>query len=114
MVVFTKALLDGQFIVYKGDPLLDFGLISFLDKFVYKNPRARERLSGGSIMQALRSRTSSTPLNSKKFLAKPETQISEEDVSIIFYQTCTFVVEQFLLICLDFAIVEILLQILLG
>jgi ribosome biogenesis protein MAK21 len=84
VVVFTKSLLDGQFIEYKGDPLLDFGLISFLDKFVYKNPRARERLSGGSIMQSLRSRNIHAPLNTKKFLSKPEDQISEEDVCVSF------------------------------
>jgi len=79
VVVFARSLQNGEFIEYKGDPLLDFGLISFLDKFVYKNPRSRERLAGGSIMQSLRPRAPIVPLNSKQFLSKSENQIPEED-----------------------------------
>ena len=30
---------QGQYIKYDGDPLKDFTLIRFLDRFVYKNPK---------------------------------------------------------------------------
>lgn len=33
-------------IAYTGDPLKDFGLAPFLDKFAYRNPKSREKLKG--------------------------------------------------------------------
>ena len=35
-------LCQGQNISYPGDPLQDFTLIRFLDRFVYRNPKKQE------------------------------------------------------------------------
>ena len=37
------ALLQGQAISYPGNPLQDFTLIRFLDRFVYRNPKKKEQ-----------------------------------------------------------------------
>lgn len=37
--VFSHQVLQGKSIEYDGDPLNDFTLIKFLDKFVYRNPK---------------------------------------------------------------------------
>ena len=37
--LFAKQLLELKFISYDGDPLLDFSLASFLDRFAYKAPK---------------------------------------------------------------------------
>lgn len=39
VALFSKNLANGQKIVYTGDPLKDFTLIRFLDRFVFKNPK---------------------------------------------------------------------------
>lgn len=36
---------------YRGDPLQDFTLMRFLDRFVCKNPKQKVRDGGGSLMQ---------------------------------------------------------------
>ncbi len=36
---------------YHGDPLLDFTLMRFLDRFVRKNPKQKMSDHGGSLMQ---------------------------------------------------------------
>ena len=40
VVQFAQSVVSGEPIVYGGDPLRDFGLMPFLDKFVFKNPKA--------------------------------------------------------------------------
>lgn len=37
--LFARSLLDGRSIEYDGDPLQDFTLIRFLDRFVFRNPK---------------------------------------------------------------------------
>lgn len=39
---FTSDVFPGDVIKYSGDPLKDFTLIRFLDRFVYKNPKKNE------------------------------------------------------------------------
>ena len=52
VVQFARSVSKAEPISYAGDPLRDFGLMPFLDKFVFKNPKsARRRAAGGSIMQ---------------------------------------------------------------
>ena len=36
---------------YKSDPLQDFTLMKFLERFVFKNPKLKEGDHGGSLMQ---------------------------------------------------------------
>jgi hypothetical protein len=57
----ASALLDGDEIIYSGDPLRDFQPICFLDRFAFKNPKKGQKEAGalkaelktGSIMQPL-------------------------------------------------------------
>ncbi|XP_065161125.1 CCAAT/enhancer-binding protein zeta-like [Atheta coriaria] len=37
--LFAENILDGKKIIYTGDPLKDFTLIRFLERFVFKNPK---------------------------------------------------------------------------
>ncbi len=56
---FVASLLNGGGIRYAGDPLRDFQLTPFLDKFVFKNPKANTNTAGGSLMQPVASARSS-------------------------------------------------------
>jgi len=42
---------QGDYIEYRGDPLMDFALMRFLDRFVCKNPKQKISDHGGSLMQ---------------------------------------------------------------
>mmetsp|Transcript_56304 Transcript_56304/g.136534 ORF Transcript_56304/g.136534 Transcript_56304/m.136534 type:complete len:1030 (-) Transcript_56304:58-3147(-) len=73
-------------IEFDGDPLHDFGLSQFLDKFAYRNPKSREKLlkqqpkSAGAMHSRQASKLQSrlaTPLNDKSFLE--ETNVNEQD-----------------------------------
>ncbi|MGH0126400.1 UNVERIFIED_CONTAM: hypothetical protein FKN15_030264 [Acipenser sinensis] len=39
VALFARTVLQGDFIQYTGDPLQDFTLMRFLDRFVYRNPK---------------------------------------------------------------------------
>lgn len=52
--------LQGEYIEYSGDPLEDYTLMRFLDRFVYRNPKQRESDHGGSLMQRTSKLTAST------------------------------------------------------
>lgn len=43
--LWAEKLLNGEYIVYNGDPLLDFGLGNFLDRIAYKNPKSSDKMS---------------------------------------------------------------------
>ena len=45
------SFLQGEHIDYHGDPLSDFTLMRFLDRFICKNPKQKKSDHGGSIMQ---------------------------------------------------------------
>lgn len=47
----THTHTQGEYIDYKGDPLQDFTMMHFLDRFVYKNPKQQKGDHGGSLMQ---------------------------------------------------------------
>lgn len=76
-------------ITYAGDPLKDFGLAPFLDKFAYKNPKSKEKLANhykrGESIAERRSGTDgamqaykSLPVNDPSFLRKDD--VNEQDV----------------------------------
>jgi ribosome biogenesis protein MAK21 len=76
-------------ITYAGDPLKDFGLAPFLDKFAYKNPKSKEKLANhykrGESIAERRSGTDgamqahkSLPVNDPSFLRKDN--VNEQDV----------------------------------
>eukprot|EP00980_Cylindrotheca_fusiformis_P020613 scaffold7679_cov134-Cylindrotheca_fusiformis.AAC.4 len=75
-------------IEYTGDPLKDFGLAQFLDKFAYRNPKNREKVAGQYRRgQSVAERKSGTenqiqsrldlPMNDPTFLVKKD--VNEQD-----------------------------------
>jgi len=83
---FVQDLLKGEEIKYKGDPLQDFTLIRFLDRFMYRNPKKNEIEHGSSIMQPKEtsSRLKEEPVNSKNFIKKSEENVRQDE--LFFYQ----------------------------
>ncbi len=82
----SKFVNDIGRIEYGGDPLQDFGLAPFLDKFAYRNPKSREKMI--QQRQASGSRTGNRrsgnlesrlelPVNDPSFLDK--TDVNEQD-----------------------------------
>ncbi|XP_044748436.1 CCAAT/enhancer-binding protein zeta [Coccinella septempunctata] len=46
--LYAMNILNGQLIKYQGDPLKDFTLVRFLDRFVFKNPKQTDEFQSGS------------------------------------------------------------------
>ncbi|KAG1928747.1 CCAAT/enhancer-binding protein zeta [Pimephales promelas] len=90
VALFAKTLLQGEFILYTGDPLQDFTLIRFLDRFVYRNPKQMKgkQNTDATLMQPKYRRTlsnvKSLPVNCDEYLAKEESQIPVDEV--FFYR----------------------------
>ncbi|XP_077885504.1 CCAAT/enhancer-binding protein zeta isoform X2 [Ictidomys tridecemlineatus] len=79
-------LKKGNYIQYPGDPLQDFTLMRFLDRFVYRNPKPHKgkENTDSVVMQPKRKHfikdTHGLAVNSKEFLAKEESQIPVDEV----------------------------------
>ncbi|XP_067240807.1 CCAAT/enhancer-binding protein zeta isoform X2 [Chanodichthys erythropterus] len=90
VALFAKTLLQGEFILYTGDPLQDFTLIRFLDRFVFRNPKQMKgkQNTDATVMQPKFRRTlsniKSLPVNCDEYLAKEESQIPVDEV--FFYR----------------------------
>uniref|UniRef100_A0A3Q2ZBE6 CCAAT enhancer binding protein zeta n=1 Tax=Hippocampus comes TaxID=109280 RepID=A0A3Q2ZBE6_HIPCM len=85
--LFAKTLLQGDLIQYSGDPLQDFTLMRFLDRFVFRNPKPikRKQNTDTSVLQPKqRSHGSSLAVNSEEFLRQEESQIPVDQ--IFFYR----------------------------
>ncbi|XP_054616874.1 CCAAT/enhancer-binding protein zeta [Dunckerocampus dactyliophorus] len=87
--LFAKTLLQNDFIMYSGDPLQDFTLIRFLDRFVFRNPKqlkGKQNTDTAVVQpkQRWRSHVASLPVNSEEFLSKEESQIPVDE--IFFYR----------------------------
>ncbi|GKY95116.1 hypothetical protein MPSEU_000475500 [Mayamaea pseudoterrestris] len=74
---------------YNGDPLRDFGLLTFLDKFAYRNPKSSqhviERIKQGTSVGVRRSgrdniiqSLSTPPVNDSSFLHRQKVDVHEE------------------------------------
>lgn len=76
----ANILLEGEHIEYNGDPLKDFSLIAFLDRFILKKPKkSKETLS----KMANRYETTgvrSLLVNNKEFLELEEDEIPEDEI----------------------------------
>eukprot|EP00029_Vermamoeba_vermiformis_P005630 TRINITY_DN2009_c0_g1_i1.p1 TRINITY_DN2009_c0_g1~~TRINITY_DN2009_c0_g1_i1.p1 ORF type:complete len:1053 (-),score=358.53 TRINITY_DN2009_c0_g1_i1:41-3163(-) len=83
---FANYLLAGEDVLYEGDPITDFSLTSFLDRFSYKKPKKEPKVGSGSAMQPTHIRRVDIehPVNSQEFLNQKEHEISEQDT--FFYQ----------------------------
>lgn len=92
VALFARMLLSGHSIAYSGDPLEDFTLIKFLDRFVYRNPKkfkehARTMTSAGQHMSSKklsRDTMRSIPVNSYVYLGKKVDQIPVDE--LFFYK----------------------------
>lgn len=90
VALFAKTILQGEFIVYTGDPLQDFTLMRFLDRFVFRNPKQAKgkQNTDAIVMQPKCRRTFGNvqplPVNSEEYLAKEESQIPVDEV--FFYR----------------------------
>ncbi|XP_019965229.1 CCAAT/enhancer-binding protein zeta [Paralichthys olivaceus] len=81
--LFAKTVLEGGFIMYTGDPLQDFTLIRFLDRFVFRNPKqlkGKQNTDAAALMPRQRLPLHSLPVNCEEFLCKEESQIPVDEV----------------------------------
>ncbi|KAA0708953.1 CCAAT/enhancer-binding protein zeta CCAAT-box-binding transcription factor [Triplophysa tibetana] len=76
VIFFAKTLLQGEFIQYTGNPLQDFTLVRFLDRFVFRNPKQSKgkQNTDSTLMQPKCKRTfKSVPSEPGKFsIGTPE------------------------------------------
>ncbi|CAF0778724.1 unnamed protein product [Brachionus calyciflorus] len=87
VVVFANKLMNDEAVEYDGDPMEDFSLIHFLDRFVYKNPKRskekEDKKSKKSVFQPnrtiQRSSVKNLAVNSKEYLKLEASQIPEDE-----------------------------------
>ncbi|KAK3542423.1 hypothetical protein QTP86_025911 [Hemibagrus guttatus] len=90
VALFAKTILQGGHIQYSGDPLQDFTLIRFLDRFVFRNPKQTKgkQNTDATVMQPKHKQTMNNirtlAVNSEEYLAKEESQIPVDEV--FFYR----------------------------
>ncbi|KAM6279257.1 CCAAT/enhancer-binding protein zeta [Porphyrio hochstetteri] len=86
VALFAKTILEGNHIEYSGDPLQDFTLMRFLDRFVYRNPKVHKGKENTSsvVMQPKKKQfmkeMQNHAVNSKEFRAKDESKIPVDEV----------------------------------
>ncbi|NXF40751.1 CEBPZ protein, partial [Nyctibius bracteatus] len=86
VALFAKTILEGNHIQYSGDPLQDFTLMRFLDRFVYRNPKLHKGKENTSsvVMQPKKKQfmknMQNLAVNSKEFRAKDESKIPADEV----------------------------------
>jgi len=83
---FAQTLMKGEKLELDGDPLALFSLSSFLDRFVYKNPRAikHDRSSGG-LRTSRRPNSENDTINSASFLANAGTKAQNVRADEVFF-----------------------------
>jgi len=81
VAAFAQTTLEGKKVDYAGNPLQDFSLIKFLDKFVYRNPKKESKPKGSSLMQPLPSgRSKETPVNSRNFGKTAAVEVESDEI----------------------------------
>ncbi|XP_072120991.1 CCAAT/enhancer-binding protein zeta [Mobula birostris] len=86
VALFATTILQGNHIQYSGDPLQDFTLMRFLDRFVYRNPKQQKGKGNTDsiVMQPKQKLLFSDPhklqVNSKKFIEQEESQIPVDEI----------------------------------
>lgn len=84
-------LISGEKIVYSGDPLVDFTLVRFLDRFCFKNPKKfNEEERGPDPALAQRkyykpSGVKSIPVLSQNYLSQEKTDIPVDELFLYKY-----------------------------
>ncbi|NXU59333.1 CEBPZ protein, partial [Turnix velox] len=86
VALFAKTILEGNHIQYSGDPLQDFTLMRFLDRFVYRNPKHHKGKENTSsvVMQPKKKQfmkdMQNLAVNSKEFRTKDESKIPVDEI----------------------------------
>ncbi|NXX47560.1 CEBPZ protein, partial [Tricholaema leucomelas] len=86
VALFAKTILEGNHIQYSGDPLQDFTLMRFLDRFVYRNRKLHKGKENTSsvVMQPKKKQfmkaMQNLAVNSKEFRTKDESKIPVDEV----------------------------------
>ncbi|XP_063773645.1 CCAAT/enhancer-binding protein zeta [Pseudophryne corroboree] len=86
VALFAKTILEGNSIQYTGDPLQDFTLMRFLDRFVYRNPKQPklQENNRGYLMHQKKKKLYMNeqihPVNSTMFIEKEESEIPVDEV----------------------------------
>ncbi|KAG7170064.1 CCAAT/enhancer-binding protein zeta-like [Homarus americanus] len=70
--LFASKLINGEAIEYSGDPLQDFTLMRFLDRFVYRNPKKMTGQKDGAGGNVLGRRTQYIPLGARGIAVNSE------------------------------------------
>uniref|UniRef100_A0A096LRA9 CCAAT enhancer binding protein zeta n=1 Tax=Poecilia formosa TaxID=48698 RepID=A0A096LRA9_POEFO len=81
--LFARTVLQGEPVQYTGDPLQDFTLIRFLDRFVFRNPkqlRGKQNTDSAALRPKQRFPVGSLPVNGVEFLSRDESQIPVDQV----------------------------------
>ncbi|CAL8099727.1 unnamed protein product [Orchesella dallaii] len=86
VAVFAKTLLQKGHIVYQGNPLKDFTITRFLERFVYKNPK-KPKVTPGVPRQYQPKGLRNIPVNSNDYLRNEESKIPEEEKFFYRYFT---------------------------
>uniref|UniRef100_A0A1A8KF65 CCAAT/enhancer-binding protein zeta n=1 Tax=Nothobranchius kuhntae TaxID=321403 RepID=A0A1A8KF65_NOTKU len=83
VALFARTILQAEPIQYSGDPLQDFTLIRFLDRFVFRNPKqqkGKQNSDSAVLRPKLRFLPGSVPVNCADFLSKEESQVPVDQV----------------------------------
>ncbi|XP_010002906.1 PREDICTED: CCAAT/enhancer-binding protein zeta, partial [Chaetura pelagica] len=86
VALFAKTILEGNHIQYSGDPLQDFTLMRFLDRFVYRNPKlSKGKENTSSVVMQPKNKQfmkhmRNLAVNSKEFCAKDESKVPADEV----------------------------------
>ncbi|XP_056422944.1 CCAAT/enhancer-binding protein zeta [Hyla sarda] len=84
VALFAKTILEGNSVQYTGDPLQDFTLMRFLDRFVYRNPKQKIKENNRGYLMHQKKRLymnrEKEPVNSTTFLEKDESEIPVEEI----------------------------------
>uniref|UniRef100_A0A7I5ED95 CBF domain-containing protein n=1 Tax=Haemonchus contortus TaxID=6289 RepID=A0A7I5ED95_HAECO len=84
VAIFAKALIQDGCINYKGDPIEDFTLLKFLDRFAFKNPK-ENRSKDSSTSRVLRKKqfdpwgVKKLPVSSKEYISKKPSELPADE-----------------------------------
>lgn len=91
--VFAEKLLCGEQLAYSGDPLSDFTVVRFLDRFVFRNPKKQFKLDTADMREKIRYKKERyTPKGMKKvaanapeYIARGASQIPVDEAYLFKY-----------------------------
>jgi hypothetical protein len=65
--LWAQSLINGEYIDYGGDPLLDFSITNFLDRIAYKDPKSKEKLAKFANKRSTKMSDYEKPINEYDF-----------------------------------------------